>query len=138
MSAVRRALDDPGLDVCHPPGVALATLMGLDERPAEIAGLGPVLADVARRVAARQLRGAEWRFAVTDSDGYLVLGGITRQRPTTIPGRTGIGPESCQLISDRPARVSPDDLDGFDTPNRSRLDLRERRYADRVEGPPDA
>jgi hypothetical protein len=71
--------------------VALTTLLGLDDRPAEIPGLGPVLADVARRVAARQLRGAEWRFAVCDPDGYLLLGGVTRNRPTTIPG-TSAGP----------------------------------------------
>ena len=88
--------------------VGLATLLGLDERPAEIAGLGPVLADVARRVAARQLRGAEWRFAVTDSDGYLVLGGITRQRPTTIPGTTGIGRSRGGVVE---LQVSADELD---------------------------
>ena len=88
--------------------VGLATLMGLDERPAEIAGLGPVLADVARRVTARQMRGAEWRFAVTDPDGYLVVGGITRRRPTTIPGTTGIGRSRGGVVE---LQVSADELD---------------------------
>jgi hypothetical protein len=60
--------------------VGLTTLLGLDERPGEIPGLGPVLADVARAVVARQQRGAEWRFAVTDRDGYLLLAGVTRRR----------------------------------------------------------
>jgi hypothetical protein len=61
--------------------VGLATLLGLDEQPGEIPGLGPVLAEVARAVVARQVRGAEWRFAVTDPDGYLLLAGVTRRRP---------------------------------------------------------
>ena len=61
--------------------VGLATLLGLDEQPGEIPGLGPVLADVARTVVAAQVRGAEWRFAVTDAEGYLLLAGVTRRRP---------------------------------------------------------
>ena len=40
--------------------VGLATLLGLDERPGEIPGLGPVLPGVARDLVARQQRGAEW------------------------------------------------------------------------------
>ena len=62
--------------------VGLTTLLGLDERPGEIPGLGPVLAPVARAVVARQLRGAEWRFAVTDDEGHLLLAGVTRRRPS--------------------------------------------------------
>ncbi|MGH3565647.1 MAG: HNH endonuclease signature motif containing protein [Pseudonocardia sp.] len=60
--------------------VGLATLMHRDEWPGEVPGWGPVLADVARAMAGRQHR-SEWRFAVTDADGYLVLAGITRRRP---------------------------------------------------------
>jgi len=30
----------------------------------------------------RQLRGAEWRFAVTDDEGHLMLAGVTRHRPS--------------------------------------------------------
>jgi hypothetical protein len=62
--------------------VGLTTLIGLDERPGEIPGLGPVLAPVARAVVDRQLRDAEWRFAVTDDDGHLLLAGVTRHRPS--------------------------------------------------------
>jgi hypothetical protein len=65
--------------------VGLATLLGLDEQPGEIPGLGPVLADVARTAVARQVRGAEWRFAITDPDGYLLLAGVTRRRPRSLP-----------------------------------------------------
>lgn len=60
--------------------VELATLLGCNERPGQIPGWGPVGADVARRLVARQRR-AQWRFAVTDEDGYLLYGGITRRRP---------------------------------------------------------
>jgi hypothetical protein len=63
--------------------VGLTTAMGLDERPGEIPGLGPVSADVARAVVARQRRASEWRFAVADRDGYLLLAGVTRRRPRT-------------------------------------------------------
>ncbi|MGH3614320.1 MAG: HNH endonuclease signature motif containing protein [Pseudonocardia sp.] len=61
--------------------VGLSTLLGLDDQPGEIPGLGPVLADVARTIVARQRRGAPWRFAVTDAEGYLILAGVTRRRP---------------------------------------------------------
>ena len=64
--------------------VGLTTLLGLDERPGEIPGLGPILAPVARAVVNRQLRGAEWRFAVTDGEGHLLLAGVTRHRPSSL------------------------------------------------------
>jgi hypothetical protein len=62
--------------------VGLSTLLGLDEKPGEIPGLGPVIAPVARRLVAGQLQGAQWRFAVTDAEGYLVLAGVIRRRPS--------------------------------------------------------
>ncbi|MHA6616392.1 HNH endonuclease signature motif containing protein [Pseudonocardia sp. DLS-67] len=61
----------------------LATLAGLDDRPGEIPGLGPVGADVARTAAAAQHRGAAWRFAIVDANGYLLLAGPLRRRPRT-------------------------------------------------------
>jgi hypothetical protein len=88
-------------DVPVPAGievrVGLTTLIGLDERPGEIPGLGPVLAPVARAVVARQLRGAEWRFAVTDDDGHLLLAGVTRHRPSGLHPRTkSVGAGRCR------------------------------------------
>jgi hypothetical protein len=47
--------------------VGLATLTGLDERPGEIPGLGPVDAGVARTAVAAQQRGAAWKFAIVDT-----------------------------------------------------------------------
>jgi HNH endonuclease len=60
--------------------VGLTTLLGLDERPAELPGWGPVTPEVARDLVARQ-HGGEWRFAIIDEEGYLVLAGLTRRRP---------------------------------------------------------
>lgn len=60
--------------------VGLATLLGLDEYPADIPGLGLLPAPDARRRAHLQSR-AEWRFALTDAQGRLIFDGITRRRP---------------------------------------------------------
>jgi hypothetical protein len=62
----------------------VATLMGLDDKPAEIAGVGPVIAPVARSLAERQRR-AEWRYAIVDEQGHPLFTGITRYRPADYP-----------------------------------------------------
>jgi hypothetical protein len=69
--------------------IGLATLLGLDDHPAELAGWGPINADVARPLVERQ-HAAEWRFAVVDDHGYLLFGGLTRHRPSG-PARSGTG-----------------------------------------------
>ena len=60
--------------------VGLSTLLGLDDHPGEIPGLGPVLASVARSRVATQPR-ARWRFAVIGSAGQLLSEGLIRRRP---------------------------------------------------------
>lgn len=70
--------------------VGLSTLLGLDRYPGEIPGWGPVTAETARALAAVQHR-AEWRYAITDPEGQLILGGITRRRPSAPEGN---GPDS--------------------------------------------
>lgn len=60
--------------------VDLTTLAGLDDNPAMIPGLGPVIADVARQVADRQHKGV-WQITVTDQ-GRVVDVFTTRRRPT--------------------------------------------------------
>jgi hypothetical protein len=58
--------------------VALSTLMGLDELPGELAGLGPIPAEQARALAA----GGIWRRVVTDPlTGAVLDVGRTRYRP---------------------------------------------------------
>ncbi len=59
---------------------ALSTLLGRDDRPGEIPGLGPVLAARVRRRVAIQTA-AHWRFAVVDAEGCLVSEGYLRRRP---------------------------------------------------------
>ena len=61
--------------------VGLATLAGLDDRPAEIPGLGPVGAHLARDAVSAQRRGGSWKFAIVDANGYLLLAGPLRRRP---------------------------------------------------------
>lgn len=65
--------------------IGLETLLGLDDHPAERPGWGPVLAEDARLLVQRQ-HGAEWCFGITDDEGYLRHGGVTRTRP---PSSTG-------------------------------------------------
>ncbi len=60
--------------------VGLLTLLGLDQRPGEIPGWGPVTPEVARAVVVRQHH-APWRFALLDDTGHLLLAGTTRHRP---------------------------------------------------------
>jgi hypothetical protein len=60
--------------------VALSTLLGRDDAPGELAGLGPVPASVARELAAAA---ETWRRLLTDPvDGHLVTQAIRSYRPT--------------------------------------------------------
>ena len=68
--------------------IDLDTLAGLTEHPGEIAGYGPVIADIARKVAAEQ-DNAQWRWTVTDpATGQALHNGTTGRRPTTSQRRT--------------------------------------------------
>jgi hypothetical protein len=60
--------------------VDLTTLMELDDRPGELGGFGPLIADVAREVVASQAS-SQHRITVTDGD-EVVWSGVTRRRPT--------------------------------------------------------
>ncbi len=59
----------------------LATLAELDDKPGELAGFGPVVSEVARRVA-RQQQDSTWTYAVTDPESGEVFVGTTSRRPT--------------------------------------------------------
>jgi hypothetical protein len=57
--------------------------MNLSEKAGELAGFGPVVADIARQVGDAQ-HSSEWRFTVTDPEsGLPIHNGITRRRPNT-------------------------------------------------------
>jgi hypothetical protein len=60
----------------------LDTLAGLSDHPGDLNGFGPVIADIARQVAADQ-DGAEWRYTIVDTEtGRHLHNGVTRRRPT--------------------------------------------------------
>ena len=60
--------------------VDLITLTRLADHSGELAGYGPVIADIARQVAEEDF-GQEWRFAVTDETDQIIGSGTTRRRP---------------------------------------------------------
>jgi hypothetical protein len=65
--------------------VDLTTLAGLDEKPGDIPGWGPVLSDIARQIADSA---SSWRITVTDPDtGRPVYTGTARRRPTVTQRR---------------------------------------------------
>ncbi|MBT8208176.1 MAG: HNH endonuclease, partial [Acidimicrobiia bacterium] len=67
--------------------VDLTTLAGLNDNPAELGGYGPVIADIARRVAEEQ-PDATWQYVVTDPEtGRPLITGVTRRRPTASMAR---------------------------------------------------
>ncbi|MGH3609912.1 MAG: HNH endonuclease signature motif containing protein [Pseudonocardiaceae bacterium] len=76
--------------------VGLVTLLDRDQHPGEIPGWGPIPAETARTMVAAQ-RAAEWRFAITDPTGQLLLAGITRRRPHhSAPDHTTLGHTASQ------------------------------------------
>jgi hypothetical protein len=77
--------------------VPLTTLMGLDQLPGELAGWGPLCADLARQTAEQMLRPrsprARVQFVVHDDDesdpeqdGMILASGTTRRRPPAALG----------------------------------------------------
>jgi len=61
--------------------VDLETLMNLSDAAGDLAGFGPVVADIARQVTERQRHGT-WQFTVADPDsGQPLHTGTTRRRP---------------------------------------------------------
>ncbi|MEV6971088.1 DUF222 domain-containing protein [Hamadaea sp. NPDC051192] len=118
---------DCGANAIARPGVVellvpLETLTGQAEAPAHLAGYGPVIADIARQVAAQQVtqeaarRRAEaaaaelgeklgewlatrWRYRVYDRDGQLLYAGTTRARPGS--PHTGSSPVAAPRTNSR-------------------------------------
>jgi hypothetical protein len=58
----------------------LSTLLGLDAFPGELAGWGAIHAELARRLVTDNT-GGQWRFVITDEDGYPIHTGLLRARP---------------------------------------------------------
>ena len=65
----------------------LETLTRLAEHPGELAGYGPVIADIARQVTEHQTN-TQWTYTITDPDtGMLIDAGTTRRRPNAAQRR---------------------------------------------------
>ena len=91
--------------------VAMTTLAGIDDQPAEIPGFGPVIADVARQIVDEQ-HDAEWRITITDNDGQPSGVVTTRRRPTAVQKRPSRNQESDLCLprmshARRPMRPQP-------------------------------
>jgi Domain of unknown function (DUF222)/HNH endonuclease len=118
--------------------VPLATLTGQCDAPGQMAGYGPVIADIARQVAAAyaghtaetavgsgdlaavaDISGdtvapaapMQWRYRVHDADGTLLHHGTTRARPDVAPSRPRSG------HSDAPRPSDPVRADSSPRPN---------------------
>ena len=61
--------------------VSMTTLAGLDDKAADIPGLGPVIADLARKFADQHPK-SEWRATITDDWGNVAGVVTTSRRPT--------------------------------------------------------
>jgi Domain of unknown function (DUF222) len=61
--------------------VELKTLTELSHAPGDLAGYGPVIADIARQVT-RSQQTSEWRTTVTNESGDIIHVGTTSRRPT--------------------------------------------------------
>jgi len=65
----------------------LKTLAGLADHPGELAGYGPVIADIARQLAKRQAD-TSWDWTIYNPDsGMIIAEGTTRRRPTRAQSR---------------------------------------------------
>ena len=99
--------------------VGLLTLLGLDERCAELPGYGFIPAHIARQTVTAQTRGGQWRCAITNDRGQLLFDGITARRPrpdiaaTDPPGRCRRGIVELQLSSSELAALVDDDQHGW-------------------------
>lgn len=90
--------------------VDLETLTRLSKHPGDLAGYGPVIADIARQVAESRQR-QQWRWRVTNQTGEIIDHGITRRRPTATQRRhVEIHHPTCVAIGCR-APATASDMD---------------------------
>jgi hypothetical protein len=91
----------------------LPTLMGLADHPGELAGWGPVIADIARHIAAARTTtdtatDTVWRYSITNPiTGGLAFHGTTRARPTQ-PNRPARDPRRAPTDRQRAFVVARD------------------------------
>ncbi len=77
--------------------VDATTLAGLDENPGYLPGIGPIIADVARRMV-DQRHDARWLVVVADDQGRPTRMATTRRRPDTALSRyVGVTQPTCSF-----------------------------------------
>ncbi|MGH3650655.1 MAG: DUF222 domain-containing protein, partial [Acidimicrobiia bacterium] len=80
--------------------VPVTTLAGISDTPGEYGGYGPVIAEIARKTALRQVDG-EWTYAVTDNGQPIATGTLAR-RPTSAQKRQiRANYETCSMVGCR-------------------------------------
>jgi hypothetical protein len=90
--------------------VKLSTVLGHDEHPGELAGWGPIHADLARQIATDHTAG-RWHYVITDADGHPIQVGLLRCRPTG--GASGGSGGRATVEIQTPLTLLPE-LDGHD------------------------
>jgi hypothetical protein len=68
--------------------VRLSTLIGVDRFPAQLAGMGPIHAELARDLVAR-MGATQWRFVLADTEGGFLHTGLITARPEGVSRRGG-------------------------------------------------
>jgi hypothetical protein len=111
LPATGRSEDEPAANVPLPGprrGVVeltapLSALIGLSQAPGNLAGFGPVVADIVRRIVAED-PDAQWRFSIYDDldrEGQLAYHGITSARPDSDTGRNGFSAADAAFLRAR-------------------------------------
>ena len=91
--------------------VDLATLAGLADRPGELGGYGPVIADIARQIAENQTD-QRWHYTITNpKTGQPVDHGTTRRRPTARQRRAVLATHNTCTFKGCRAPATSADLD---------------------------
>ena len=85
----------------------LPTLAMLDDEPGEIAGFGPVLADIARQTAAQLADTATWRFTITDHGIPAAEGRLNRRHRRPRRHHHPAGHRTRRAPGHRPHRLPP-------------------------------
>lgn len=81
----------------------LSALIGLSKAPGDLAGWGPVVADIVRRIVTED-PSLQWRYSIyddLDGDGQLAHHGITNARPDPAGGRNGFSAADAAFLRAR-------------------------------------
>jgi hypothetical protein len=92
--------------------VRASTLLGRDRCPGELAGWGPVHAELAGKLAVA-MRGAQWRFVITDEAGAPTHSALLRARPHGGTAPRAAGTVELQIPAALLAELTENPPDGW-------------------------